>query len=258
MPSVRVLPAAALLFLSCTMWPAASEARQIDDKTARVERKLPAVRAAGAITIDGALDEAAWAGAPPAHGFVQNDPREGEPATDDTDVRVLYDANNIYIGVFARDGDPQSIITSELTKDFDREAGDDFEIVLDSFNGRFDVGGFYDGEKESYTVGAAVRLHGRLTASITESRNLIRLRAGQYTTDLITARIEYGFSTIAFANALLQSNTDAREWTSNLRCNVIHHRLSDLFLVFNERRDSTTGGLLDRALVAKMTYMMAF
>jgi len=81
---------------------------------------------------------------------------------------------------------------------------------------------------------------------------------GQYTTDLITARLEYGFSTIAFANALLQYNTDAREWSSNLRFNIIHHPLSDFFLVFNERRDSTTGGLLDRALVAKMTYMVAF
>jgi hypothetical protein len=127
-----------------------------------------------------------------------------------------------------------------------------------SLNGRVDVGDFYDGHKQSYGVGAAVRLRGRLNASINESRNQIQLRGGSYTTDLITARVEYGFSTIAFANALLQYNTDAREWTSNLRFNIIHHRLSDFFLVFNERRDSNTGAMLDRALVAKMTYMVAF
>ena len=127
-----------------------------------------------------------------------------------------------------------------------------------SMNGRVDVGDFYDGHKQSYGGGAAVRLGGRLNASINESRNQIQLLAGRYTTDLITARVEYGFSTIAFANALLQYNTDAREWNSNLRFNLIHHHLSDFFLVFNERRDSTTGGLLDRALVAKMTYMVAF
>jgi hypothetical protein len=127
-----------------------------------------------------------------------------------------------------------------------------------SLNSRVDVGDFYDGHKQSYGVGAAVRLRGRLNASINESRNQIRLRGGDYTTDLIAARVEYAFSTIAFANALLQYNTDAQEWTSNLRFNVIHHRLSDFFLVFNERRDSNTGGLLDRALVAKMTYMVAF
>ena len=127
-----------------------------------------------------------------------------------------------------------------------------------SLNARVNVGDFYDGHKQSYGVGAAVRLRGRFNASINESRNQIRLRGGDYTTDLIAARVEYAFSTIAFANALLQYNTDAREWTSNLRFNIIHHRLSDFFLVFNERRDSNTGSLLDRALVAKMTYMVAF
>ena len=127
-----------------------------------------------------------------------------------------------------------------------------------SVNGRVDVGDFYDGHKQSYAGGAALRLAGRLNASITESRNQIQLGEGSYTTDLISARIEYGFSTIAFANALIQYNTDAQEWTSNLRFNIIHHRLSDFFLVFNERRDSTTGGLLDRALVAKVTQMVAF
>jgi hypothetical protein len=741
MLSVRILPAAALLFGSCAMWPTSNEAGQIDYKTARIERTLPAVRATGPIRIDGALDESDWARAPIARGFVQNDPREGEPATEDTDVRVLYDANNLYFGVFAHDREPFNILTSELAKDFTRESGDDFEIILDTFhderngymfatnahgakwdaqtinegrevnenwdalwdvkariteagwyaeiaipfrtlrfssadeqtwginfqrrirrrnedsfwaplpriydlqrvslagtlaglqgvrpgndlrlkpyvlgstgestradvgtdgdvgldvkygvtsgltwdftvntdfsqveadeqqvnltrfslffpekrdfflensgifqfgqgrgvvfggggltsgrqtdailffsrriglsengesipiaagtrltgrsgaysvgllniqqrsrntslasnftalrlrrnvlansdigvivlnkeadgprynrvvgadanfrffenldlnvaiarafsplavtpgrgsesmgnagvhyrdrrwelqgtyvrigerfndelgfvprtgvakfdstygarfrptrlskwlrelfphlgvtnvswltgelqsrligahmsinlqdgsggelgvdpttenlivpfqinrrrgisipigryefndwhtswrtnasapvslNGRVDVGEFYDGYKQSYGVGAAVRLRGRLNASINESRNQIRLRGGSYTTDLITARVEYGFSTIAFANALLQYNTDAREWTSNLRFNIIHHRLSDFFLVFNERRDSNTGTMLDRALVAKMTYMVAF
>ena len=78
------------------------------------------------------------------------------------------------------------------------------------------------------------------------------------TTDLISTRIQYGFSTMAFINALVQYNTDAGEWSSNVRFNIIHHPLSDFFLVFNERRDQDTGGLLDRAVIAKMTYMVAF
>ena len=127
-----------------------------------------------------------------------------------------------------------------------------------SFYGRWSVGNFYDGYKQSYQFGAAVRLSGRLNASLVDSRNQIQLHAGRYTTDLITARIEYGFSTMAFVNALVQYNTDAREWSSNMRFNIIHHPLSDFYLVFNERRDSDTGGLLDRALVAKMTYLVAF
>ena len=127
-----------------------------------------------------------------------------------------------------------------------------------SFNGRAGVGDFYDGYKQSYLFGTAIRLAGRFNASISESRNQIRLAAGAYTTDLITARVEYGFSTTAFVNALVQYNTDAREWSSNVRFNVIHRPLSDIYLVFNERRDTQTGNLIDRAFVAKMTYMVAF
>ena len=134
MLSVRILPAAALLFGSCAICPFSGEAGQIDATTARVERTLPALRATGPIRIDGALDEPDWARAPIARGFTQSDPREGEPATEDTDVRVLYDADNLYVGVFAHDREPSKILTSELAKDFNRESGDDFEIILDTFH----------------------------------------------------------------------------------------------------------------------------
>src|SRR5262245_52797849 len=135
MTALRSVPAAAFLAAFCLMGPLIGEAAgQTDFRTARTERRLPAVRATGAIKIDGALDEPDWDRAPLARGFIQNDPHEGEPATEDTDVRVLYDANNIYIGVFAHDRDPHAILTSELSKDFNRESGDDFEIVLDTFH----------------------------------------------------------------------------------------------------------------------------
>jgi len=61
------------------------------------------VRAIGAITLDGALDEAAWREAPVANGFIQNDPHEGTAATYDTEVRVLYTDDALYFGVFAHD-----------------------------------------------------------------------------------------------------------------------------------------------------------
>ena len=44
-----------------------------------------------------------------------------------------------------------------------------------------------------------------------------------------------------FLNALLQYNTDARQWSSNVRFNIIHRPLSDFFLVYNDRRDSIAG-----------------
>jgi hypothetical protein len=106
----------------------------INYETIHLEKRIIAVRAAGAITLDGALDEAAWSQAPIANGFIQNDPREGSAATYDTDVRVLYDDDALYFGVFAHDMEPSKIIISDLKKDYSTGSSDGFRIVLDTFH----------------------------------------------------------------------------------------------------------------------------
>ena len=85
---------------------ASDQGGQIDYETARDERRLIIVRAAGTVALDGVLDEPAWAAAPVARNFIQNDPNEGAPATYDTEVRVVYDDEAIYFGVLARDDNP--------------------------------------------------------------------------------------------------------------------------------------------------------
>src|SRR5687768_7794501 len=77
------------------------------------DRRLDAVRLAGEITVDGTLDEPSWSQAPIAQNFIQNDPREGMPATYDTEVRVLYDDEAVYFGVFAKDDQPSRIIVND-------------------------------------------------------------------------------------------------------------------------------------------------
>src|SRR5688572_10020182 len=81
-------------------WPVHSQQAHapIDYDTARLERKVVLVRATGPIALDGVLNEPAWRDAPVARHFIQNDPRQGEPATYDTDVRILYDDRAIYFG----------------------------------------------------------------------------------------------------------------------------------------------------------------
>ena len=106
----------------------------INYETARLDRRLLAVRTAAPLTLDGALDEASWREAPVAMHFIQNDPREGQPATFDTEVRVLYDDQALYLGVFAHDDDPSAIIVSDLKKDFNINTSDLFRVVLDTFN----------------------------------------------------------------------------------------------------------------------------
>ena len=84
--------------------------------------------------LDGALDEPAWSEAPVASGFIQNDPREGTPATYDTEVRVLYSDDALYFGVWAKDAEPSKILVNDLKKDFNTDASDGFRIVLDTFH----------------------------------------------------------------------------------------------------------------------------
>src|SRR5262249_1860675 len=107
---------------------------QIDYEAERRERHLPIARTPAPITLDGALDEAAWQNAAVATGFLQNEPHDGEPATEQTDVRVTYDSEFLYIGVVAHDSSPQDIIVSDLKKDFDPNSSDAFEVILDTFH----------------------------------------------------------------------------------------------------------------------------
>jgi len=122
---------------------------------------------------------------------------------------------------------------------------------------RYSFGKFYDGFKRSYSIGPSMRPNGRLNASLNLQINDIDLPGVSYVSTLATARVNYSFSTSVFLNTLLQYNTDTRQLSSNVRFNIIHRPLSDFFLVYNERRDERTNARLDRALIAKFTYMLA-
>ena len=108
-------------------------AAPIDYATAHDSRRLEVARARGAIRLDGVLDDEPWVDAPMAHDFIQNDPREGMPATYDTEVRVVYDDDALYFGVFAKDDQPGRIIVSDLKKDYNVDTSDGFRVVLDTF-----------------------------------------------------------------------------------------------------------------------------
>jgi hypothetical protein len=69
------------------------------------------------IVLDGVLDEPAWQLAPPVKGFKQREPKDGEDGTDDTEVRILFDARTLYVGVLARDAEPQKVIGRILERD---------------------------------------------------------------------------------------------------------------------------------------------
>ena len=72
---------------------------EINYESARLERRLKAVRTTETITLDGRLDEPAWSQSPLATNFLQNDPRPDDPASEKTEVRVLYD-NEIFTSAY--------------------------------------------------------------------------------------------------------------------------------------------------------------
>jgi hypothetical protein len=92
-----------------------------------------AVQAGERIKIDGRLDEAAWQRAVPIGLLTQVDPKEGEAATEATDVRVLYDGEALYFGIQCFDRTPGGIIATQLTRDGEVDVDDYVGIVLDPF-----------------------------------------------------------------------------------------------------------------------------
>ena len=99
-------------------------------------RSVGAHESRGAIVVDGRLDEAEWLAAPVADGFTQSEPRTGEPATERTEVRVLYDAERLYVGAYLHDRSPGDIVVNDIRKDFNPDQQDDFEVILDTFHDR--------------------------------------------------------------------------------------------------------------------------
>src|SRR5687768_13412711 len=69
------------------------------------------------VSLDGVLDEAVWTRAPPATDFLQRDPDNGAPATERTEVRILYDTNRLILGVTLHDSEPRRILGNQMQRD---------------------------------------------------------------------------------------------------------------------------------------------
>ena len=99
------------------------------------QKRAQAVRVPnGRITVDGALNEEEWRQATPAANFVQQQPVEFGTPTEPSEVRFLYDDDNLYVGAMLHDDEPGRLITNELKRDFQARDGDLFVLVLDTFH----------------------------------------------------------------------------------------------------------------------------
>ena len=116
------------LFLAAQDKPAKQEKNDIEQKVVR------AVRAEEPIEIDGLLKEKVWQGVP-CDGFTQNDPKDGDPATEKTNVWVAYDDKALYIAAYCYDSEPAKII-SRLGRRDSQVDSDWFMFAVDPYYDR--------------------------------------------------------------------------------------------------------------------------
>ena len=86
-----------------------------------------------AVRVDGVLDEPDWSRAQTIGPLVQSEPTKGVAATEGTEVRLLYDSDNLYVGILCRDRTPSAIVATQLARDAELDVDDHIIIVLDTF-----------------------------------------------------------------------------------------------------------------------------
>ena len=101
---------------------------------ARVRPTAVAARRTSAITLDGRLDDPAWGVATPITSFTQQKPNEGAPASERTEVRILYDDDAIWIGARMFDSHGRAGVTSRLTRRDDDPQSDVLRVDFDAYH----------------------------------------------------------------------------------------------------------------------------
>jgi len=123
---------------------------------------------------------------------------------------------------------------------------------------RVSGGGFYHGDRRSVTLNGIWRPNQHFALDLGIERNQIDLPGDSFTADVFGARVDLAGSTRSFLSAFFQYNSASDDRVVNLRYNFIHSPLSDLFLVYSERRNGDTNALLERSVALKATKLLSF
>ena len=126
-----------------------------------------------------------------------------------------------------------------------------------SSNASYSNGDFFTGRKRSVIVGGSFQPGYHLATNVNYERDDVKLREGSFSTNLVNWEINCSFNPRMFLNALIQYNSDTHAVSSNIRFRLIHHPLSDLFVVYNEQRD-VRREQSDRQISLKYTHLFNF
>ncbi len=86
------------------------------------------------IKLDGKLNESCWLNVSPIENFTQREQNEGVPATEKTQIAVVYNTTNIYFGIWCFDSEPDKISAQQMARDFSWRSDDNVEIMISPFN----------------------------------------------------------------------------------------------------------------------------
>ena len=106
----------------------------VEAQQAGNEYRARATRTDVAPVLDGILEQEVWGPAGLIDELIQQEPVEGAPATEDTEIYLLYDAQTLYIGVRAWERSDHGVVATEMRRDSDRILDEDnIQIILDTF-----------------------------------------------------------------------------------------------------------------------------
>ena len=117
---------------------------------------------------------------------------------------------------------------------------------------------FFNGAKTSLRADLLWRPSYHLSFDLSASHNDIDLPDASFSADVFGARVDYGFSTKLFASAFVQYNAATDQVVTNVRVNYLYSPLSDLFLVYTERGNTSAGETIERVLTLKLSKSIGF
>ena len=104
---------------------------------------LRAMRVPSAFVFDGVLEESFYRDVSSFGGFVQQEPHEGRPATDRTEVWLFYDNTYLYVSARMWESEPGHRLSTEMRRDANTLYGNDhLGVSFDSFYDRHNGYGF--------------------------------------------------------------------------------------------------------------------
>ena len=126
----------------------------------------------------------------------------------------------------------------------------------------FEQGDFYNGTRTAFSASRGrLQLTNQISLEPSYSVNRVRLTQGNFTTHLGGSRITYTMTPLMFASALLQYSSSANSVSVNARLRWEYQPGSELFVVYNESRDTRIPnfpGLANRTVILKVNRLLRF